>query len=476
MRKTSAVHRRPSAGTTETSSLHCAGGSVSLRFTGSLAQLSSDDAATLFDRSTSSDASVRSRVADIVARVRATGDDALREMALEFDGVRLETLEVPRTEWDAALHRIALPVRRALERSARNIASVHRAFMPVSTETSPEPGVIVGRRPDALGRVGVYAPGGRAAYPSSVLMGAVPARVAGVGEVILCSPPDPATGQPSDVVLAAAALSGVNRVFAAGGAGAIAAMAYGTTSISRVDRIVGPGNAYVAEAKLQVSGAVAIDAPAGPSEILLLADTTADPRFIAREMMGQAEHDPVACAVAVIYPASGELASADAAAQVDALARDVERALADALPAARRQRVIKEALAAFGGVLTAGSEEQAIGFANRYAAEHVVIAARAPDEVLPQLRNAGTVFVGSASSNAFGDYMTGANHVLPTGGLARSYSGLSLNDFFRWTTYQRLDRAAASAMAEDVGILADAEGLPGHAAAARAFLSPEPRA
>ena len=242
---------------------------------------------------------VRERCVEIIARVRRDGDAALRAFALELDGVALEALEVPRRRWTGALDALAPALRRAMERSAQNIRRVHEAFLPVTQEIESERGVIVGRRPDPLGRVGVYAPGGRAAYPSSVLMGVVPARVAGVGEVVVCSPPERATGEPSGVVLAAAALAGADRVFSLGGAGAIAALAYGTESVPRVDRIVGPGNAYVAESKLQVASTVAIDSPAGPSELLVIADESADPRLIAREMLAQAEHDPLAAVVAV---------------------------------------------------------------------------------------------------------------------------------------------------------------------------------
>ena len=488
MRKASAAGRRPLDATTEpaeVSSSAAASARVSLRFSGSIADLDSRARAALFDRSTSSDAIVRKTVAAIVERVRANGDAALREMAREFDGADLCVLEVPRAACAAALDRTEPALRRALERAARNIASVHQAFLPVASETSPEPGIIIGRRPDPLGRVGIYAPGGRAAYPSSVLMGAVPARVAGVGETVLCSPPG-ADGKPSQVVLAAAALAGVDRVFALGGAGAIAAMAYGTDSVPRADRIVGPGNAYVAEAKLQVAGAVAIDAPAGPSEVLVVCDTTADVQMIAREMLAQAEHDPLACALAVVFPvASAASGVGEATPRLDTegggkpgVAEDVgtgpfirrlENALAKLVVTQPRADVIRESLAGRGGILVAASAAEAVAFANDYAAEHVIVIARDEQPLLDALRHAGTVFVGASSSNAFGDYMTGANHVLPTGGLARSYSGLSVLDFFRWTTYQRIDPDAATRLSEDVGTLADAEGLPGHAAAARAY-------
>jgi histidinol dehydrogenase len=421
---------------------------------GALAALAAVDRAALLDRSTSSDERVRAETAEILARVRRDGDAALHEMAARFDGVRLGRLEVDRARCRAALDALDAPLRRALVRAAENIGRAHRAFRPVPAEVETEPGIVVGRRPDPLARVGVYAPGGRAAYPSSVLMGAIPARVAGVGEIVLCSPPVRETGLPSAVVLAAAALAGVDRVFAVGGAGAIAAMAWGTASVPRVDRIVGPGNAWVAEAKLQVAGVCAIDAPAGPSELLVVADEAADPAVVAREMLAQAEHDPRACVVAVIV---GE-----------GVADAVERALPVAAAATPRRGIVDAALAGAGGVLRARTLGDALRFANEYAAEHLLLLVSDPEAALEDVRGAGTVFLGAASSVAFGDYATGANHVLPTGGLARSYSGLSTLDFIRWTTYQRVEPAAARRLATDVALLAESEGLPAHAAAARA--------
>jgi histidinol dehydrogenase len=409
----------------------------------------------LLDRSTSSDATVRERCSEIIARVRRGGDAALQALALELDGVALDTLEVPRERWTSALDALAPALRHAMERSVGNIRRVHGAFLPVAQEIESECGVVVGRRPDPLGRVGVYAPGGRAAYPSSVLMGVVPARVAGVGEVVVCSPPERATGRPSSVVLAAAALAGADRVFSLGGAGAIAALAYGTESVPRVDRIVGPGNAYVAEAKLQVASTVAIDSPAGPSELLVIADESADPLLVAREMLAQAEHDPLAAVVAVTT--SEESANA------------VLRAIDDLLPRHPRAGIAGAALQGQGAVLWAASLDAAVAFSNSYAPEHLLLVVSTADDVLAEVRNAGTVFVGAYASVAFGDYMTGANHVLPTGGLARSYSGLSTLDFVRWTTYQRVTRDAAARLAEDVGTFADAERLGGHALAARAW-------
>lgn len=426
-----------------------------VRWQGRIAALGEADRRALLERGTSGDDSVRARTASIISRVRSEGDASLRAMALEFDGVSLEQLEVPRDRWTRALDALDPALRRAMERSARNIDGVHQAFRPVAQETSSEPGIIVGRRPDPLGRVGVYAPGGRAAYPSSVLMGAVPARVAGVREVIVCSPPSRETGAPSEVVLAAACLAGADRVFAIGGAGAVAALAYGTETVPRVDRIVGPGNAYVAEAKIQVSSAVAIDSPAGPSELLVLADADADPVLVARELLAQAEHDPLAAVVAVCTSAR--------------LAREVVAELARQVDSQPRASIIRAALAAQGAVLVADSLDEAIAFSNDYAPEHLLLVTADNDAVLPRMRNAGTIFVGAWASVAFGDYMTGANHVLPTGGLARSYSGLSTLDFVRWTTYQRVDASAASALADDVDTFATAEGLAGHAMAARAW-------
>ncbi|MEO8560447.1 MAG: histidinol dehydrogenase [bacterium] len=429
--------------------------SLALRWWGACRALGAEDRRALFDRMGSSEPAIGQRAAAIIARVRNEGDEALRALAQELDGVTLDRLEVPRDKWRAALDTLDPPLRRALERSAENIGRVHRAFRPVAQETESEPGVIVGRRPDPLGRVGVYAPGGRAAYPSSVLMGTVPARVAGVGEIVLCSPPSRESGAPSAVVLAAAALAGADRVFSLGGAGAIAAMAYGTESVPRVDRIVGPGNAYVAEAKLQVANTVAIDSPAGPSELLVLCDDSADPALVAREMLAQAEHDPLAAVVTV--------------AASERFARSVVDELAIQLRSQPRAAISQVALASQGAVVWADSLPEGIAFANAYAPEHLLLIVEALDETLASLRNAGTVFVGATASVAFGDYMTGANHVLPTGGLARSYSGLSTLDFVRWTTYQRVSRGAAARLADDVGVFADAEQLPGHASAARAW-------
>ncbi len=425
---------------------------VSVAVRGAIDALDGGATAILFDRTSASDPAVRERTSRMIGRVRAEGDAALLAFAREFDGASLDALEVPRTAWRAAFAALSPDVRRALERTAANVRQVHEAFRPVASEVVTSDGAVIVRRPDPLGRVGVYAPGGRAAYPSSLLMGVIPARVASVGEVIVCSPPG-VNGLPSAVLMAAAELAGADRLFAVGGAGAIAAMAYGTASIPRVDRIVGPGNAYVAEAKAQVSSVTAIDSPAGPSELLVIADDSASPDVVTRELLAQAEHDPLA---AVVLVSTSET-----------LIRGVEQRLAEWMRREPRATVITEALASRGALLLAASLEEAVAFANRWAPEHLLIATRRAASLVPMVRNAGTVFVGESASVAFGDYMSGANHVLPTGGLSRAYSGLSTVDFYRWTTFQHMDRATAARLAGDVGVFADAEGLPAHAASAR---------
>ena len=429
-----------------------------LRFVGSLDALarSSTMRQQLLERATPGQESVRAATASILERVRRDGDRALRELARELDGVDLDALEVPMSTRRRALERLAAPLRAALERAAINIGTAHRAFLPQAVEVETERGIVVGRRPDPLDAVGIYAPGGRGAYPSSVLMGVIPARIAGVETVIVCSPPG-RDGLPAQVVLAAAEMAGADRVFALGGAGAIAAMAHGTASVPRVCRIVGPGNAYVAEAKLQVqaSGTVGIDSPAGPSELLVIADATSDATIIAREMLAQAEHDPWTAVVLVTDDES--------------LGRAVVTALERDVAAQQRSSVIRDALRNRSAVLWGDTLDEAVAFAAEYAPEHLLLAGARAELLLSKVRNAGTVFVGECSSVVYGDYMTGANHVLPTGGSARGYSGLSTSDFMRWTTWQRVSRTAAGALASDVAIIAGSEQLAGHAMAARAW-------
>ena len=424
------------------------------RFTGAFSSLSHEEKAILLERTSRDDAGVRTTVSAIISRVRKGGDAALRELSVELDRVELKDIEVPNDQLRRAFDALSPDLRRAMEHAAANITTFHESQKPQVSSIIIEPGIVVGRRPDPLGRVGVYAPGGRAVYPSSVLMGAIPARIAGVGEVILCSPPTP-NGLPAESILAAAHIAGVDRVFSIGGAGAIAAMCLGTATVPRTDKVVGPGNAYVAEAKLQLARAAAFDSPAGPSELLVIADASANPDVIAREVLAQAEHDPDA--VVLVVTIGTDTAGA------------IEAAISSSISLARRSTIIAQSLADRGGVISASSTTEAVAISNAFAPEHLLIATSDPRAILNLVRNAGTVFLGETSSVAFGDYMTGANHVLPTGGLARSYSGLSTLDFIRWTSFQSVSTEAASRLARDVAVFASAEGLHAHAATSLAW-------
>jgi histidinol dehydrogenase len=427
---------------------------TSFRFSGRLDALDDDARKALFDRSGSPDHAVSAIVREIICRVRADGDKALVELARELDGVELETVEVDSAAIDEARASLTPELEQALLRAARNIERVHAA-LPAGVDLEVEEGVFVSRRADPLRRIGIYAPSGTAAYASSVLMAAIPAKVAGVAEMILCTPPSSETGLPSSAVRAAARIAGVDRVFAVGGAGAIAAMAIGTESIPRVDKIVGPGNAFVAGAKVQLASDVGIDCPAGPSELLVIADGTATPEIIAREVMAQAEHDERAVVVVLAVGAR--------------TAERIESAIMDVLESQPRQAIIAKSLTETGGVLIVDNIDEAIDVATAFAPEHLLIATENASSIAARVRCAGSIFIGESSSVAFGDYMTGANHVLPTSGSGRMYSGLSTLDFIRWTTTQFVTREAASNLGADTANFAEAEGLPAHAAAARAW-------
>ncbi len=420
-----------------------------------LSELSTGERRALLERQSETPADVRDTVADILRKVRDSGDRALYALARELDGVELESLEVPLAQCREAVGRLPTDLLQAMERARDNIARFHLAQLerlsPLALEV--EPGVRLERRTAPLSSAGVYAPGGRAAYPSSVLMGVVPAVVAGVPDVVVCSPPGPG-GVPSPPVLAAAALAGATRVFALGGAGAVGAMAFGTATVPAVGAIVGPGNAWVAEAKRQVAGSVRIDSPAGPSELLVVADETADPVLVARELVAQAEHDPEAV-VGLISPSSETLARTRAA-------------LDDVAVNAVRSKIVMEALARRGFLILTSSMAEALAFADDFAAEHLSIVTSDPEAHVEAIRTAGTIFLGLDSSVAFGDYMTGANHVLPTGGAARWYSGLSVEHFVRTYTVQTVTSDGAAALSRPVATLANSEGLPAHAAAVAA--------
>lgn len=423
---------------------------IELRFSGKLADMSDELRRELLDRTATPDDRIASATREIIARVRADGDNALREFARTFDKVELEEVEVPRSAMREAYESISDDLREALNRAAANIRKVHEAQLPSETSVEVEPGVVVSRRPDPLERVGIYAPGGTAAYASSVLMAAVPARVAGVSEIILCSPPAQ-SGLPPREVLAAAEIADVDRVFAIGGAGAIAAMALGTETVPRVDRVVGPGNAYVAEAKIQLTSQVGIDCPAGPSELMVIADDTVSAYVVARESIAQAEHDVRAMVVIVA---------------VGADANEIQSALRVTADSQQRREIILEALRTRGFLIEVDSSDDAARLATKFAPEHLLIATRDAEVVAAKVKGAGAVFIGAPSSVAFGDYITGGNHVLPTGGLGRAYSGLSTLDFIRWTSVQRVTKEGARSLAGATGTLARAEGLPGHAATA----------
>lgn len=425
---------------------------VEIAFTGRLRTLPDPVRRSLLDRARTGGNEVAAAAASIIARVRAGGDTALQELAHELDRVELASIEVPRERWQKALEQMSPEVVAALERAADALRVAHRDQLPAPVRTEVSPGVLVGRRPVPLDRVGAYAPGGRAAYPSSVLMCAVPARVAGVRELVVCSPPGP-DGLPSPAVQAACAVAGVDRLFALGGAGAIAAMAFGTETVPAVDRIVGPGNAWVEAAKQQVAGTVGIDCPAGPSEVLIVADADADAAVLAAELLAQAEHDPEA-AVVLLALDGGLLGPVHA---------ELERQLESLATAANA----REALSGRGALLVCDDVEEAFAFAEAYAPEHLLLVGQHAEALADRLTTAGCVFVGASSSVSFGDYAAGSNHVLPTAGRARAFSGLGVPDFLRWVAWQRVAPSAAAELAPTVETLATLEGLPAHAAAAR---------
>ena len=430
---------------------------VRLLAQGPLRELAPAKLEQLLDRSPGDAADVSATVRHVLDDVRHRGDAALVEMAKRFDGVDLTEIEVSFDHWHAALEALDSGVRQALVRAADNIRRFHRAQVPEDVVLDVEPGVRITRTVAPLETVGVYAPGGTAAYPSSVLMGVVPARAVGVAVVVVCSPPGP-EGVPPKEVLAACALAGADRLFAVGGAGAIAALTFGTETVPVVDAIVGPGNRWVSEAKRQVAGRVAIDSPAGPSEVLVVADDSADATWAAHELLAQAEHDPDAACVLVTTS--------------ERVARESREALGRLLAETPRADVARRALANSGAILLVGSSADAFDFAQRYAPEHLSIMTASGAQDARRVLSAGTTFVGGYASVAFGDYLTGANHVLPTEGRARSFSGLSARHFLRSYTIQEVTREGARAMADDVATLAMAEGLPAHAAAARARSGP----
>ena len=404
------------------------------------------------------DAEISRQVAEILAAVRDTGDAALIEFTKRFDGValRADELAVSPDEFEAAERGLGEATARSLRYAADRIERFHRACAPRSWSMTDANGSRLGQQMRPLARVGVYVPGGRAAYPSTVLMTVVPARVAGVKDIVLVSPP---AGDKSlnAAVLAAARIAGVTEAYRVGGAHAIAALAYGTETIRRVDKIVGPGNIYVALAKRQVFGEVGIDMIAGPSEVVVVADEDADPLFVAADWLAQAEHDPMARSV-LLTPSARLL---------DEVARETLRQLL-ALP---RHEIARSALEANGALVLTASIEEAVEIANLLAPEHLELLVADPDGLLPLVRNAGAVFLGRSTPEVIGDYVAGPNHVLPTAGTARFASALSTEDFVKRLSVIQYSPEGLREAGPHVAELSRVEGLHGHGAAATVRLT-----
>ena len=402
-------------------------------------------------------ARVDAPVAAIIADLRARGDDALLDYTARFDRLELtpETIRVDPAEIEAV--DIPAPLLEALDLAATRIEAFHRAQMPSDLEMTDTAGLHLGLRWTPLDAVGLYVPGGKAAYPSSVLMDAIPARVAGVGRIAMCVPCP--NGKLAPLVLAAARRAGVSEIYRVGGAQAIAALAYGTATIAPVDRIVGPGNAYVAEAKRQVFGRVGIDSIAGPSEVVVLADGAQDPAAIAMDLLAQAEHDESAQSI---------LITTDAA-LADTVARAVEAALAD-LP---RAAIAGASWRDHGCIILARDWDEAARLVDELAPEHLQIMVANPRALFARIRHAGAAFLGAFCPEAIGDYVAGPNHVLPTGRTARFASGLSVYDFLKRTTWVECDGAALARVGPAAVALAEAEGLTAHARSV-ALRLPEP--
>ena len=395
---------------------------------------------------------VEKRVGEIVRAVQRTGDRALVRYTRLFDRARLtrSTMEVKRSEIDQAMAKVPVKDLQTLHLAAKRIAAFHRRQLEKSWQYRDPLGILLGQRITPLERVGVYVPGGKAAYPSTVLMNAIPARVAGVKEIIMTSP----IGDDGASILAAAKLAGVNRIFRVGGAQAIAALAFGTVSVPKVDKIVGPGNIFVATAKRMVFGEVNIDSIAGPSEILLLADSSADPQHVAADLLSQAEHDELAATLCVTSSMS--------------LALKIQKALQEQLRDTKRRAITLRSLQKYGAIIVARGMKEAIELANTIAPEHIELMVKQPHKWARAVRNAGAMFLGPYSTPPLGDYLAGPNHVLPTGGSARFFSPLGTYDFFKRTTIIQAEKRGLRALALNITRLARLEGLDDHARAVEA--------
>ena len=394
---------------------------------------------------------VEAVVSAIIADVRARGDEALLEYTAKFDKATLTSLQVTQAEIDEALALVEPDFLRILREAAANIRAFHSAQKRTGFILNDTPGIVMGQKIIPVDRAGLYVPGGTAAYPSTVLMDSIPAKIAGVPELVMVTPPGP-DGRVNPVILAAASVAGVDKIFKVGGAQAIAALAYGTESIPRVDKIVGPGNAYVAEAKRQVFGQVSIDMIAGPSEILIVADGNSNPKHLAADLLSQAEHDRLSSAVLVT----------DASALAEAVQQELERQI----PLLERADIARASIDNNGKIIVAENLMQAIEIANEIAPEHLELCVDNPFDYLDAVRHAGSIFMGRNCPEALGDYLAGPNHTLPTSGMARFSSPLSVDDFIKKTQFTYYTRDALRKVAKDVEYFATQEGLTAHAKSA----------
>ncbi len=394
---------------------------------------------------------VAGTVAEIIKNVRENGDKALFEYCEKFDKAQLSSLAVTKEEIDEALSLVEPEFLEILEKAAKNIRKFHSRQVRNSFIINDEDGIVIGQKIIPVDRAGLYVPGGTAAYPSTVLMDAIPAKIAGCREVVMVTPPTK-DGKVNPVILAAAYVAGIDRIFKVGGAQAIAALAYGTQSIPKVDKIVGPGNAFVAEAKKQVFGVVSIDMIAGPSEILIVADGKSNPAYVAADLLSQAEHDKMASAVLVTDSAE--------------LARNVSTELEKQIPLLERREIARESIDVNGKIIVADTLDAAIEIANEIAPEHLELCVDNPFNKLDSIRHAGSIFMGRNCPEALGDYFAGPNHTLPTSGTAKFSSPLSVDDFIKKTQYTYYTKDALKKVAFDVAAFAKKEGLTAHAKSA----------
>ena len=390
-------------------------------------------------------------VSDIIDNVKKNGDKALLEYEEKFDKVKLNSLAVSKQEIDEALKLVDAKFIKVLELAAKNIREYHEKQLRKGFEIKKENGVVIGQKITPIAKAGLYVPGGKAAYPSTVLMDSIPAKIAGCKSVTMVTPPNK-EGKISPVILAAAYVAGVDKIYKVGGAQAIAALAYGTESIEKVDKIVGPGNAFVAEAKKQVFGKVSIDMIAGPSEILVVSDSKSNPKYVAADLLSQAEHDQMASAVLVTDSME--------------LALSVQKEIEDQLGKLDREDIARVSIDTNGKIIVADDIKTVIDIANEIAPEHLELCVDDPFEYLDKIDNAGSIFMGRNCPEALGDYLAGPNHTLPTSGTAKFSSPLSCDDFVKKTQYTYYTKEALSEVKDDIAYFATLEGLTGHAKSA----------